>query len=202
MKTKNIYLSLLLLLILQLNTQGAILFYPQESQPELADKLIKQAQNINFDSIYSTKKLGSFVENGKTYFRVFAPTADKVILATFSDPEIKEHLEYEMNRDSDGVWEASLEGELYGLFYGYKTFREKDLKSGNIICSDPYSKAVATFTTYLSPRLSIVCEDKYDWEGDSWIQRDWRDLIIYEMHIRDMTRHESSGAKSPGSYRD
>ncbi len=30
---------------------------------------------------------------------------------------------------------------------------------------------------------------------------DWRDLIIYEMHIRDMTEHPSSGVKQRGTYK-
>src|ERR1035441_10867880 len=65
----------------------------------------------------------------------------------------------------------------------------------------PYSKAVATFNTYMNPGRSIVIkEGNYDWEGDEWLQRDWRDLIIYEMHIRDMTTHPSSGSDFPGTY--
>ncbi len=66
----------------------------------------------------------------------------------------------------------------------------------DIVCIDPYAKAVATYQTYFSPRRAIVVkEGNYDWEGDEWIQSDWRDLIIYEMHIRDMTEHQSSGSK-------
>jgi pullulanase/glycogen debranching enzyme len=33
------------------------------------------------------------------------------------------------------------------------------------------------------------------------VERDWRDLIIYEMHVRDMTAHKSSGSKYRGSYK-
>ena len=54
----------------------------------------------------------------------------------------------------------------------------------------------------MNPGRSIVIkEGNYDWEMDEWVQRDWRDLIIYEMHIRDMTAHNSSGSDFPGSYR-
>jgi pullulanase/glycogen debranching enzyme len=47
----------------------------------------------------------------------------------------------------------------------------------------------------------VVKEKEYNWEKTNWIQRDHRDLIIYEMHVRDMTVHKSSGAKYSGSYR-
>jgi len=61
--------------------------------------------------------------------------------------------------------------------------------------------AVATFTDYMNPRLSVfVPPSDFNWEGDAWIERNPLDYIIYEMHIRDMTAHESSGSSKPGTY--
>jgi pullulanase/glycogen debranching enzyme len=105
-----------------------------------------------------------------------------------------------MTAGGDGVWETNLDGEKYGLYYGFKV-KQKKQKNIEPLCIDPYSKAVATFNTYLSPGRSIVVkEGNYDWEYDTWIQRDWEDLIIYEMQIRDMTAHHSSGSDFPGTY--
>ncbi|CAA3004894.1 isoamylase 1, chloroplastic isoform X2, partial [Olea europaea subsp. europaea] len=42
--------------------------------------------------------------------------------------------------------------------------------------------------------------DEFDWEGDLPLNFPQRDLIIYEMHVRGYTRHESSKAKCPGTY--
>lgn len=152
------------------------------------------------DKYFSTKRLGSFVENGKTSFRLFTPSAEKVLLVTFQNVEDKEGTYFEMQRDNDGVWETNLDGELFGTFYGFKVFH-KDGKGGDVVCVDPYAKAVATLNTYYSPRKSIVVrEGDYDWQGDEWIRRDWRDLIIYEMHVRDITAHPTSKAKNPGTY--
>ncbi len=151
---------------------------------------------------YSDKKLGSFVKEGKTYFRLFAPSAVEVKLVTFEQPEQTEGKEYEMTRDENGVWETALDGELYGTFYGYRVKHLSSPGIENIICLDPYAKAVTTFNTYFNPRRAIVIkEDDYDWEGDEWIQMDWRDLIVYEMHIRDMTEHSSSGVSERGTYK-
>ena len=36
--------------------------------------------------------------------------------------------------------------------------------------------------------------------GDSWLNLDYNDLIIYETHVRDMTRHLSSEVMFPGTY--
>jgi pullulanase len=156
------------------------------------------------DKYYSDKKLGSFIEDGKTYFRIFAPSAIQVNLCLFSQPQDKRCEEIEMSRDENGVWEIPINRNLEGKFYGYKVFHnEKEISNPDQpVCIDPYSKALATKTTYMNPRRSIVMKDeKYDWEGTSWIKQDWRDLIIYEMHVRDITAHKSSGAKNPGTYK-
>ncbi len=166
------------------------------------DKVLeKEHPKIDLDSFFSTKKLGSFIEEGKTVFRIFTPNAKKVVLCTFEKPEDETGSEYVLVKDSDGVWETNLDGELNGIYYGYKVFHEnRSDDENNILCIDPYAKAVTTFNTYRNPRKSIVWEKEFDWEGDQWIQRDWRDLIIYEMHVRDMTKHKSSGAEKPGTY--
>jgi pullulanase len=168
-----------------------------------------QKKQKELDKIYSDlpdrqagKKLGSFVENGKTHFRLFTPNAEKVSLLTFEQPEQTIGKEYPMTRDENGVWETSLNGELYGLFYGFKVCHHETPCIEDIVCIDPYTKAVATFNTYFNPRRSIVVkEGDYDWEDDVWIKMDWRDLIIYEMHIRDMTEHPSSGVTERGTYK-
>lgn len=168
-----------------------------------------QKKQKELDKFYSDlpdrqagKRLGSFVENGKTYFRLFTPNAEKVSLLTFEKPEQTKGKEFQMMRDENGVWETSLDGELYGLFYGFKVCHPGTPCIEDLVCVDPYAKAVATFQTYFSPRRAIVVkEGNYLWEGDEWIQRDWRDLIIYEMHIRDMTEHPSSGVTERGTYK-
>ncbi len=191
-------------------TMSKDFYTPAKTKPGLTDKQTRLTdgqveflkRNDKLNKIYSDKKLGSFVENGKTFFRLFTPNAEMVILVTKNSPEDPNQKEYEMQRDENGIWEASLDGEHYGLFYGYKVKHSNDLESGKVICVDPYAKAVASFNTYFNPRLAIVVkENNYNWEGDNWIQRDWRDLIIYEMHIRDMTEHESSGVRERGTYK-
>lgn len=141
------------------------------------------------------------LESGKTVFRIFAPQAEEVFLVTFKDVHDMEGKLLAMKKDIDGVWYTSIDKEQPGLLYGYKVINDEADKHNKIICIDPYSKAVASYNTYFTPRKSVVVkEGNYDWEGDKWIQRDWRDAIIYEMHIKDQTAHPSSGAKSNGTY--
>jgi pullulanase len=191
--------KIVLLIIILFTIMGSKLYISDKTKTPLTPFQKKQKE---LDKLYSDKKLGSFVENGKTYFRLFAPNAEKVSLLTFEQPEQTKGKEISMNRDENGVWETSLDGELYGLYYGFKVCHTETPCIEDIVCIDPYAKAVATFQTYFSPRRAIVVkEGNYNWEGYEWIQRDWCDLIIYEMHIRDMTEHSSSEANERGTYK-
>jgi pullulanase/glycogen debranching enzyme len=155
----------------------------------------------DLNKYFSSKQLGSFVKTGKTYFRLFAPDAKEVKLVTFGIPEDPNGLEYHMNHDSDGVWETVLIGEYFSLFYGFKVYNPKYPETKDVICIDPYTRAVATCSTYFPHRRSIVIKENcYDWEGDHWIHRDWRDIVLYEMHIMDLTADPTSGCSKPGTY--
>ena len=112
---------LIIALLLSINLKGSQLYISDKSQPKVyTQKQKKFLEHINeLDKYYSGKKLGSFVEEGKTYFRLFSPSAEKVYLVTFENLEDKNAKEYELQKDSDGVWETSLDGEHYGLYYGF-----------------------------------------------------------------------------------
>jgi pullulanase/glycogen debranching enzyme len=47
--------------------------------------------------------------------------------------------------------------------------------------------------------LAVLCF-QFDWEGDSLLKYPQRDLILYEMHVRGFTQHESSRTEFPGTY--
>ncbi len=162
---------------------------------------IEQVEEKNLDSYYSSKRLGSYIENGKTIFRLFAPTSANIKLIVFDTVEDSVGNEYLMSKDADGVWECVIDKELPFKYYGFKSFKlNEPLNTYKPLIVDPYAKAVATYNTYMNPRKSLVFEDEYDWGNDRWIQQDWRDIVVYEMHIKDMTAHKSSGATKPGTY--
>ncbi|MDZ7766438.1 MAG: alpha-amylase family glycosyl hydrolase [Melioribacteraceae bacterium] len=197
---KNLLHFLLVVSFISTIVMGDNLYVQEKSN---LTKEIRKKREAKLDSYYSEKELGSFIKDGKTYFRLFTPNAVEVELVTFKDVEDLEGETHKMVRDKDAVWEAVLEGELRGIYYGFKVYHDGD-EIGNpdqVLCVDPYAKAVATYNTYMNPRKSIVYDEEYDWEDDEWIKQDWRDLIIYEMHIRDMTVHPTAGAENPGTYK-
>jgi len=195
---KNI-LFVLIIVLLTLTSTGKALYISDKSKSSQTKNIQFQQKQNELNKYFSDKKLGSFVESGKTFFRLFTPNAEKVTIVIFDKVEDKSGKEYEMIRDENAVWETSLDGEHYGKFYNFNV-KHKDKEA--VLCLDPYTKAVASYNTYFTPRKGIIVkENNYDWHSDNWIQRDWRDLIVYEMHVRDMTEHISSGVSERGTYK-
>jgi pullulanase/glycogen debranching enzyme len=159
------------------------------------------------DQLYSEKPLGCQREGNQFTFRVFAPRAWQVKLAIFERYDDSTGRELPMQRDRDGVWEFFSEENLTGKFYGYRVAGptgDGEIFDDSKIIADPYSRAVATKNHSLHPgRTLIPPPDDFDWEGDAFLKIPMEDLIIYEMHVRDMTAHPSSGVAPElrGTYR-
>jgi pullulanase len=159
------------------------------------------------NQFYSQKPLGCRREGETMAFRVFAPRALQVWLVVFDRYDAEAGREFDMQRDSDGVWEFFATENLDGKYYGYRISGPSgkgEIFDDGVIVADPYSRAVATMNHYRHPAKSLILpEDNFDWEGDSFLKIPLEDLIIYEMHVRDLTAHPSSGAPPElrGTYR-
>lgn len=96
----------------------------------------------------------------------------------------------------------------YEFEYGYIFDGPYDPSSGLLFDSskiliDPYATLVSGRGVWGGEKLpfrSRVLVDDFDWQGDRPLEKDMKDLIIYEMHVRGFTQHASSGADHPGTY--
>jgi len=95
--------NVVFLIIILFTIMGSKLYVSDQTKTSLTSFQKKQKE---LDKLYSDKKLGSFIENGRTYFRLFAPNAEKVSLLTFESPEQTKGKEFQMIRDENGVWET------------------------------------------------------------------------------------------------
>ncbi len=157
--------------------------------------LLFGCQNMN-DQILS---YGAFVKSDGVEFRLYAPKSDKVFLVIFDNPEDNSGKEFPMSQEEFGVWTLKIKNAGYGTLYGYRL--EGPSNDSSVIIADPYSKAAVTQNSHRHVAKSLVVNTDYDWENDDWIKIDPRDLIIYEMHLRDMTVHRTSGSDFPGTYK-
>jgi len=159
-----------------------------------------------FDSLYSQKVLGYEISTKGVNFRLFAPRAiwvKLILFEHFSDLKGRSH---SMQRDEQGVWEYQLDASCIGKFYGYQIWGPQgngEIFDSTLVIADPYSPASVTGNHYTHPaKTLILAQEPHEWEGDHWLKIPWSDLIIYEMHVRDLTAHASAGlpAEKRGYY--
>ena len=108
-------------------------------------------------------------------------------------------------------WHGFVPGVAAGQLYGYRIDGPFDPESGlrfdaAKVLLDPYGRGVAVPDGYsrdaaahrgddgATAMKSVVLDPSaYDWEGDAPLRRPSARTIVYEMHVRGFTRHESSG---------
>lgn len=136
-------------------------------------------------------ELGALYSKDKTSFVLWSPTATNVRLALFdAGNDVEAKSVKEMTKGKNGIWTLDVDGDLNGTYYTYLVTNngvEKEV-------TDPYAKAVGVNGN----RAMVIDLDSTDpegWENDVKPEFvDAIDAIIYEMHIRDFTIDESSGA--------
>ncbi|MBN2104764.1 pullulanase [bacterium] len=148
------------------------------------------------DLFYSRKSLGYRVENGIHIFRLFAPRAKWVKLVFFENYYEHCDAQIDMIKDEEGVWEVKVDNLKSYRYYGYRVEGpddETEMFDSSEVLADPYSRAVVTKNHFMHPAKTLLFPPgDFDWEGDIWMKIPPEDLIIYEMHVRDMTLHPSS----------
>ncbi|KAK1275666.1 hypothetical protein QJS04_geneDACA004141 [Acorus gramineus] len=166
---------------------------------------------------------GATALNGGVNFAVFSGGASSASICLFTLSDLLEnkvteevHLDPLINKTGD-VWHIFLKGELKDMLYGYRFDGKFSPEKGHYhdssrVLLDPYAKAVISRGEYGSlgtggncwPQMAGMIpsfhDEKFDWEGDLPLRHPQRDHIIYEMHVRGFTKHDTSGANFPGTY--
>ncbi len=76
------------------------------------------------------------------------------------------------------------------------------------ILMDPYTKAIGGRDVWgdypdkedIYPHRARLVYDDFDWGPDRRLEKPIEDLVIYEMHVRGFTRHDSSHVRYPGTF--
>ncbi|MFI1095602.1 glycogen debranching protein GlgX [Streptomyces sp. NPDC020917] len=169
--------------------------------------------------------LGADHDGSGTNFALFTEVAEKVELCLLDDGGREERIDLE---EVDGViWHAYLPGVGPGQRYGYRVHGPYDPDRGHRcnpakLLLDPYAKAVEGqadgHRSLLGYRaddpdrpdpadsrphtmLSVVADPAFDWGGDRPIKRPYHESVMYEAHVRGLTRrHPALPPELRGTY--
>ena len=152
----------------------------------------------NKSDIYNTydgNDLGYTYTPDGTTFKVWAPSAEQVLLKLYSTGSFYERgaqvlsIKQMLFDAATGVWSAYIDGDLNHTYYTYVIKTEK----GTCETQDVYSKAVGV-NSARSEVVDLSETDPAGWENDHHVVPEKpTDAIIWEVHIRDFSSSDTSG---------
>ncbi|MFD3445266.1 type I pullulanase [Microbacteriaceae bacterium 4G12] len=141
---------------------------------------------------YEGNDLGASYRPEQTICKVWAPVSSLAKVRIYEHNGL--YKDYEMERQQNGVWSRTLQGNFEGASYTF-------LVCNNLVWRevvDPYAKAVS-----MNGELGVIAD-----LSKTAVKRctslplfeHFTDAIIYEAHIRDLTIHPDSGIVHKGKY--
>ena len=148
---------------------------------------------------YSGNDLELLVDNSGTHFRLWSPKAQEARVNLYDNGHTgSPYQTLSMKADrANGTWTASVPEKLYGKFYTFQIMADGKWKDET---PGVWAKAVGVN----GKRAAIIGLAKTDPEG--WATdkgpavKNFSDVIVYEMHHRDMSMHPSSGIANKGKF--
>ena len=152
----------------------------------------------NKKEIYNTydgNDLGFSYTPESTTFKVWAPSAEQVLLKLYSTGSFHEvgaqvlGIKQMILDPATGVWSATVDEDLNSIYYTYVVKTE----SGTHETHDVYSKAVG-LNAQRSMVLDLSSTDPAGWENDRHVLPEKpNDAVIWEVHVRDFSYSDTSG---------
>lgn len=149
--------------------------------------------------LYNGDDLELKVNDSGTHFRLWSPKAQDAVVNLYNDGRtgkpfrvlpMKFHPE-------NGTWTASVSEKLYGKFYTFKILHDGVWKNET---PGVWAKAVGA-NGNRAAIIDLKDTDPKGWDTDKGPEvRNFSDVIVYEMHHRDMSMHPTSGIANKGKF--
>jgi pullulanase len=151
--------------------------------------------------VYTGADLGLSYSPAGSSLRIWSPVAQEAVWQLYHEGTGgNTYKTVPFKKDLNGTWLAQVAEDLKGVFYTVKV-RINNTWSNEV--ADPYAKAVGVN----GKRAMVVNLPETNPDGwDTDISPDFSlknaatDAVIYELHIRDASIHESSGVTHKGKY--
>ena len=133
----------------------------------------------------------------KTEFAVWSPDAEAAKLRLYHDAMGETAFKtVDMKLGKDGLWKVTVKEDVKGAFY---TFQVQ--KNGQWL---EETEGIAAKAVGVNGTRGAVIDwtetDPEGWAEDKSPKIDPSDIIVYEMHHRDFSIHETSGVQNKGKY--
>ncbi len=160
-------------------------------------------------------------------FALYSADASAVTLCLFDAPGLNDTARHALERGDDGIWRSFVPGVVAGQHYGYRVDGEWAPDRGLLfnpakLLLDPYARRIeGQIAGYdgLSPMapgrgrhrdrrdsaalvpLAVVVDNRFDWGDDAPPRTPWHRSVIYEAHVRGLTRlHPAVPEPLRGTY--
>ncbi|MAT71154.1 MAG: glycogen debranching enzyme GlgX [Planctomycetaceae bacterium] len=157
---------------------------------------------------------GAILQDGGVQFAVYSKsaTAMRVLLyRRVTDTDPYRVIEFNPATDRWGdIWSMYVPDLEAGQLYHFQADGPYNPERGHRFnpqarLIDPYARALAgSFQTsddgVIRPPKCVVIDDTFDWKGDRHLKRPLAESVIYEMHVRGLTKRSNSGVEHPGTY--
>lgn len=186
----------------------------RRAEPTTAVKTSPASGSEQKPSLGESSPLGATVRDGGVNFSLYSRSATEVELALFDradDAKPSRVISLPLTNRSYHYWHTFVPGLKAGQLYGYRLRGPNDPDHGqrfdpDKVLLDPYGRGVVVPLTYdrgaagrpgdnaaTSMKSVVVDNSNYDWQGDRPLRIPSARTIVYEMHVRGLTAHPSSG---------
>lgn len=148
--------------------------------------------------VYDGADLGFQFSPEQTTFKLWSPNAqDSRVFIYDKDDNSSILSTHKMKMDTNGVWEVTVKENLEEKYYTFQVKRYNDWKSES---PDPYSVACGR-NGQRSQVLDFSKTNPTGWKNDQRppLLRP-NDIVLYELHVRDLSVAENSGIQQKGKY--
>lgn len=140
------------------------------------------------ERFHCDKSLGSFCGISGTLFRLWAPTAQQVILQLYKAGNGGEVIDrIPMHQGEKGLWSYETPRDLDGIYYDYQVTVDGISRR----TADPYARACGV-NGKRSMVINLSRTNPKDWETDCAPPRP-PETVIYEIHVKDFSWDPASG---------
>lgn len=151
--------------------------------------------------VYKGSDLGLTYSQKASTFKIWAPTATAAKLNVYkSDMGGTASRSIQMSSGENGIWLITLPENLKNNYYTFQVFID-NVWSEEVV--DPYAKACGT-NGLRAQVVDLNETNPIGWAKDRSpnfsTSNKQTDAIIYELHVRDASIHESSGIKNKGKF--